>query len=504
MLTEKEIHEIKGLSDEEAIKRLREDGFNELPTMRKRNIVRLVIVEIATEPMFLLLIFCFVIYLIIGDIHEAFMLLIFVLFIMGLTLYQENNTENSLKALRDLSSPRALVIRNSMQKRIAGGEVVKDDIIIIQERDRIPADAALIWCRNLLVDKSILTGESIPLRKASIAEETLADNEPGGDDKPFIYSSSLVVKGQGIAKVIAIGSDTFIGMIGKSLHKIERELTSLQKNIETLVKIIFSIAIILLVAIIIINRLLYKNLLQGILAGLTLTMAIIPEEFPVVLTIFLAIGAWHLSKKKVLTRRIEAVELLGSTTVLCVYKTGTLTENGMKVEQIYSSEENYNINKHKEANLPEQYHETVEYGILASKEDPFDPMEKALKELGNSQLTNTEHLHNGEPFIVEYPLTSNLLALSHVWKLSNKKGYVVSAKGAPEAISELCHLSEKETKKLSLQTDILAKDGLRVIGVAKASFNEKQLPRSQHDFDFKFVGLIALSDPIKESVIPAL
>lgn len=503
MLTEKEINEIKGLSDEEALKRLIEDGFNELPAMKKKNVTRLLI-EIVKEPMFLLLVFCFVIYLIIGDIHEALMLLVFVLFIMGLTIYQENKTENSLKALRDLSNPRALVIRKGVHKRIAGREVVKDDIILVQEGDRVPADAVLIWCRNLLVDESILTGESLPVRKVSTDDEIYTEGEPGGDDKPFIYSGSLVVKGQGIAKVIAIGSGTFIGKIGKSLHKIEREPTLLQKNVKTLVKIIFSIAMILFVAIIISNWLLYKNWLQGILAGLTLTMAIIPEEFPVVLTIFLAKGAWRLSKKKVLTRRIEAIELLGSTTVLCVDKTGTLTENKMKVDQIYSNGENYNIVQNKNANLPEQHHETVEYGILASKEDPFDPMEKALKELGASQLSNTEHLHNGEPFIGEYSLSSNLLALSHVWKLSNKKGYVVSAKGAPEAIAELCHLSEKETTELSLQTDKLANDGLRVIGVAKASFDEKQLPPTQHDFDFKFLGLIALSDPLKESVIPAL
>jgi Ca2+-transporting ATPase len=503
MLSDKEVHEIKGLTEGEALYRLNKYGYNELPEADKKKIFTLLI-ELISEPMFLLLLGCTLVYLIIGDVHEALILAIFVIFIISLTIYQENKTENSLKALRNLSSPRALVIREGTQKRIAGREVVIDDIIIVQEGDRVPADAVVIWNRNLMVDESILTGESVPVRKISIEGNNIMPQEPGGDDKPFIYSGSLVVKGQGIAKVIATGSNTFLGKIGKSLQKIEQESTLLQKNISYLVKIIFSFAVLLFISVILIHGFIYRNWVQGILAGITLAMAIIPEEFPVVLTIFLAIGAWRLSKKKVLTRRIEAVELLGSTTVLCVDKTGTLTENKMKIEQIYSNGEVYNIRENQNEKLPEQHHEIIEYGILASKEDPFDPMEKALKDLGTSQLSHTEHLHNNEPLIVEYPLSPNLLALSHVWKLSNKKGYVVSTKGAPEAIAELCHLSENETKIIFEQTKKLAEDGLRVIGVAKASFDEKKLPESQHDFDFKFLGLIGLFDPIKKSVIPAL
>ncbi len=501
MLSDKELNEIKGLTEKEVRERLQLYGYNELPTTKKRNAYN-ILIELIKEPMFFLLLICAGIYFIIGDIHEALMLLGFVVFIMALTIYQESKTEKSLKALKDLSSPRALVIRDGIKKRIAGKEVVKDDVIIIQEGDRVPADAILIWCRNLMVDESILTGEFAPVRKQTANSISITCHEPGGDDKPFIYSGSLVTKGQGIAKVIAIGSETFLGKIGKSLQKIEQEPTILQKNTEKIVKIIFSIAIILFLVIIFIHGLTYKHWVQGILAGLTLAMAIIPEEFPVVLTIFLAIGAWRLSKKKVLTRRIEAIELLGSTTVLCVDKTGTITENKMKVDQIYSTGTIYHLGDN--LNLPEEYHEIVEYGILASKEDPFDPMEKALKEIGLLQLSNTEHLHNGEPLIIEYPLTSDLLALSQVWKLRNKKGYVISAKGAPEAIADLCHLNEVQLKELFFQTNKLAKDGLRVIGIAKASFEEKKLPESQHDFDFKLLGLIGLLDPVKKSAITAL
>lgn len=497
-----EIKLIKGLSKFEVEEKLKKYGYNELPAAKRRNIFKIVF-EVFKEPMFILLVSCGVLYLILGDIQEALMLLCFVFLIMGITIYQENKTEKALQSLKDLTSPRALVIRDGEQTRIPGREVVKDDIVIIKEGDRVPADSILMWCLNLSVDESLLTGESVPVRKNQCDgfDKAKFERPGGGDGLPFIYSGSLVVQGQGVAKVVSTGIDTEIGKIGKSLGTIEEEKTTLQKETGNLVKLIFIVAIALCSSVILIYGFLKSNWLEGFLSGITLAMAMLPEEFPVVLTIFLALGAWRLSSKKVLTRRISTVETLGAATVLCVDKTGTLTENKMSIRKIFCNDKFFDVSKKQKTNLPEDFHELVEYGILASKKDPFDPMEKALKELGYSTLYETEHLHDDWPLIEEYPLSNELLALSHVWKCEDEDHYIVSAKGAPEAIMDLCHLDKKEIDKINFNIEIMAKEGLRVLGVAKASFTRRlKLPPKQHDFNFEFIGLIGLADPVRESV----
>ena len=490
---------LKGLTGKEVQEHLARDGYNELPASQKRSEFQIVW-EVIHEPMFVLLVACGVIYLALGDIQEALLLLSFVFIVMGITIYQESKTEKALEALRDLSSPRALVIREGKQIRIPGREVVKDDFIIVAEGDRIPADSELIWSRNLMVDESLLTGESVPVRKLITHKAFTETPRPGGDDLPFLYSASLVVQGQGVAKVLSIGLQTEIGKIGKALQTLKEEPTLLQKETAKLVKGIFAVALLLCAVVIGLYGLTRGNWLKGILSGITLAMAMLPEEFPVVLTIFLAMGAWRLSRHKVLTRKIAAVEILGASTVLCVDKTGTLTQNKMTVEKIFSQDESYVIAEHKNEPFPEQFHEIIEYGILASKKDPFDPMEKALQELGHQALSNTEHLHEEWPIIEEYPLSPQMLALSHVWKRTEGRGYVVSAKGAPEAIADLCHFTEQQRKDLEIHVDAFATEGLRVLGVAKALFTKEKLPASQHDFEFHFVGLIGLADPIRDTV----
>lgn len=502
-VTEVQLKAINGLTEKEARERIAKDGYNELPASQKRSEAK-IIWDVIQEPMFMLLVACGVIYLALGDIPEALLLLSFVFFVMGITIYQESKTERALEALRDLSSPRALVIREGRQRRIPGREVVKDDIIIIKEGDRIPADSVLIWARNLTVDESLLTGESAPVRKLLSHKIFNEPPRPGGDDLPFLYSASLVVQGQGVAKVISIGLQTEIGKIGKALQAIEEEPTVLQKETAKLVKGIFTIAIFLCLIVVGVYGVTRGNWLKGILSGITLAMAMLPEEFPVVLTIFLAMGAWRISHQKVLTRRIAAVEILGASTVLCVDKTGTLTQNKMSIEKIVRNGEHYDIAEHKHAQLPEQFHELIEYGILASKKDPFDPMEKALRELGLKALFDTEHLHEEWPIIEEYPLSPKILALSHVWKHPGNQGYVVSAKGAPEAIADLCHFTAKHKKEMEKDVDALASEGLRVLGVAKSFFYKEKLPVSQHDFEFEFLGLIAMADPIRDTVPAAI
>jgi Ca2+-transporting ATPase len=496
-----DINNLQGLTDEEVMERLAADGYNELPSTEKRTIFH-ILFEVIREPMFLLLIACGVLYLVLGDVQEAMMLLGFVFVVIGITIYQEQKTEKALDALRDLSSPRALVIRNGEQKRIAGRDVVRDDIILIAEGDRIPADSALLSATNLLADESMLTGESVPVaKKAWNGVEAMG--RPGGEDQPFVYSGTMVVKGQAIGQVRGTGLRTEMGKIGKALQTLEIEDTNLQRQTGSIVKRFALVGLFLCLVVIVVFGLTRGNWLEGLLAGITLAMATLPEEFPVVMTIFLALGAWRISKRKVLTRRVQAIEMLGAATVLCTDKTGTLTLNRMTVTQIFANQRIHEIAM-REVVLPEELHEVVEYSILASPIDPFDPMEKAMKELGTRTLLNTEHLHANWKFLREYPLSEKLLAMSRVWQSPDGEDYVIAAKGAPEAIGDLCHLTPAQTAAMETAIETMACQGLRVIGVARAAFKTSQLPDMQHDFDFEMVGLLGLADPVRPGVPEAV
>ena len=496
-----EINSITGLSEDEAAKRLNEEGPNELPSSKKRSLFAIVY-EVTREPMFLLLVAGGTLYLFLGDLEEALMLLGFVFVVIGITLYQERKTERALEALRDLSSPRARVIREGKQKRIAGREVVRGDILILNEGDRVPADAVILSCVNLSVNESLLTGESVPVRKmATTGNPDIS--RPGGDDLPFVYSSTLVVQGQGIAQVQATGLHTEIGKIGKALQMVEPEGTLLQKETGRLVRNLAIVGLSLCVLVVIIFGLTRGNWLNGLLAGITLAMATLPEEFPVVLTIFLALGAWRISQRQVLTRRVPAIETLGSATVLCVDKTGTLTLNRMSVKKLFTGGEFWDVG-HSPELMPEKFHGLMEFSILASQIDPFDPMEKAIRELGEQYLAQTEHLHQSWALVHEYPLSKELLALSRVWKSPDGADYVIGAKGAPEAIADLCHFDSAQVKDLTRHIGALAEEGLRVLGVAKACFKETSLPGLQHDFEFEFLGLIGLADPVRPTVPEAV
>lgn len=496
-----DIKALAGLSGREAATRLKKEGYNELPSATRRSIFAIAF-EVVRQPMFLLLVACGAIYLVLGDVREALMLLGFVFVVMGITLSQERKTERALEALRDLSSPRALVIREGKQQRIAGRDVVRGDMLVLAEGDRVPADGGLLWCSSLLVDESLLTGESAPVRKtAKEAGDGMTEmSRPGGDDLPFVYSGTLVVKGYGIAQVQATGAHTEIGRIGKALQTLESEETSLQRETDRLVRVLGIVAFSLCAVVAIVYGATRGNWLKGLLAGITLAMAMLPEEFPVVLTIFLALGAWRISQQRVLTRRVPALESLGSATVLCVDKTGTLTLNRMSISTLFAHGESYDVRHHLGEPLPETFHELVEFGILASQRDPFDPMEKALRELGDRTLAQTEHLHDDWTLVQEYPLSQSLLAMSHVWTSPDGQDYVIAAKGAPEAIADLCHFSEAEMLSLSGHITSMANEGLRILGVAKAYFTPASLPVEQHDFSFEFLGLIGLADPVRPTV----
>lgn len=501
-----------GLSSEEARARLVADGPNEVTSVRRRGKLS-ILAETAREPMFLLLVGASALYGVVGDIKEALMLLGFVLVIIGITVYQEGKTERALEALRDLSSPRALVVRDGRRIRIAGREVVRGDIVVLSEGDRVPADGILLSSHDLLVDESLLTGESVPVRKTAADPEVFSEDQvarPGGDDQPFVFSGTLVVRGQGLMVVSTTGPRTQMGSIGRVLAELKPEPSTVQKQSRVLVRRLAIAGGLLCGLVVVINGLAYAQWVRGLLSGITLAMAIIPEEIPVVLTVFLALGAWRMGQRGVLTRRIPALETLGSTTTLCVDKTGTLTENRMRIAALFAQDRwlflDPKVRAFPTLAQPEQepFHNLIEFGILASEKDPFDPMEKAFVELGDLYLRDSDHLHADWELVHEYALTPDLLAMSHVWRSPRRDAYIIAAKGAPEAIADLCHLSPEAQDTLRAAVERMAEEGLRVLAVAKAHYRGPEWPGLQHHFDFELVGLVGLADPPRASVVPAL
>ena len=495
---------IRGLSEADAQARLRTEGYNELPRPDRRTPLRIVL-EVLREPMLALLLGGGAIYLVLGDLKEAVILLAFATMSVVITVVQETRTERVLQALRDLTSPRALVIRDGARKRIAGREVVRGDFVLA-EGDRVPADALLLQSHDLKTDKSLLTGESVPVRKIADGGAPGKDRRPGGDDLPYVFSGSLVVRGTGIGEVVATGALSEIGKIGQSLATLETEPPRLQAQTRRLVRVFAVVGGAVSVLAVLLYGALRGGWLDAVLGGIALGMSMLPEEIPVVLTVFMAMGAWRISRARVLTRRAAAIETLGSATVLCTDKTGTLTENSMSIVELrLKSAERYRPPEASGSKLPPKFHDLVEFGVLASARDPVDPMERAFHDLGRAQLAGTGHLHGPEWTLVHaYGLRPGLLAMSHIWQAAEGKVVVVAAKGAPEAIADLCHLGAADRAALTRSVDAMAAAGLRVLGVARASFVGPTWPDSQHDFAFSFLRLVGLADPLRASVPDAV
>ena len=497
---------LDGLSSLEAARRLATDGPNELPTAMPRSLLRQSW-DVVRQPMLLLLVGAGTINFLLAEPLDGVILMLFVVVVIGISIYQEHKTENALSALRDLSSPRALVIRDGRQTRIAGREVVRGDTVLLAEGDRVPADGTIVDCVNFSVDESAMTGESVPVRKAPQpsagadgAGPTLG--RPGGDGTPWVFSGTLVVKGRGVCTVAETGSGTELGRIGTALRSIESDRTPLQYEIDRLVRVIAVLALGAAAVVVLVFGFARGSWLEGFLAGIATAMAMLPEEFPVVLTVFLALGAWRMSQRHVLTRRAPVIETLGSASVICVDKTGTLTMNQMTVSELVVDGAAHVLD---ERPLPEEFHVIAEFAMLASPVDPFDPMDKAFRVLGDHYLAGTEHLHGNWELVREYPLSEHLLALSHVWRSPDSKRYVVAAKGAPEAIADLCHFGPPELARLTAQVEAATAHGQRVLAVARARFDQSlKLPTEQHDFEFEFLGLAGLHDPVRPGVAAAV
>ena len=491
---------LTGLTAEEAARRLAADGPNALATGSRRTLVRIAL-GVAGEPMFLLLLAAGALYAGFGDLREALTLLGFVVIVLAITVVQEGRTERALEALRELSSPRAQVLRDGAVVTVAARELVRGDVIRVAEGDRVPADAALREGTALSVDESLLTGESVPVQKLASAGATELP-APGGDGGAGLYAGTVVVAGRGVAEVLATGPRSQLGRIGTSLAEVEKSRTPLQREIGGLVRRLAIAAVTLALGLAAARIALGTGWRDGLLAGITLAMALLPEELPVVLTVFLALGAWRISRQGVLTRRVSAVETLGAVHVLCTDKTGTLTENRMTIARLVTDGADLAV-ADADAALPEEVHALVEVGVLACPRDPFDPMEKAFWALARRTLGETEHLHPDWDLDREYPLRPGLMAVTHTWRGDDRR-LVAATKGAPEAVFDLCHLAEADVARWRERVAALARDGLRVLAVARSPEHPLASPDDPHDLPFQMIGLVGLADPLRADVPAAV
>ncbi|MDE2307950.1 MAG: cation-translocating P-type ATPase [Xanthomonadaceae bacterium] len=480
---------LRGLDGEEAARRLAAQGPNLLPGSAPKSLLAIV-AGVMAEPMFLMLLVAGGLYLALGDRAEAAFLLSFVFVVIGITLAQERKTQRALESLRELSAPRALVIRDGRELRIPGRDVVPGDLLVLHEGDRIAADATLLD-GHLDVNESLLTGEAVPATKL-----------PGeGSDR--LFASTVVTRGVGTAEVGATATATAVGRIGQALAATAEAVSGLQLASRRLIRNLTIGGLLLAAAYCLLDWFWDgRSLLESVLSGIALTMAILPEEIPVILTVFLALGAWRISKHKVLTRRVPAVEALGAITVLAVDKTGTLTQNRMQVAELAVADAAFRDEGADE--LPEPFHELVEFAMLATPSDPFDPMEKAIQGFGLRWLADTEHVHAEWSAEFEYGLSPDILAMTRVFQGELRTRHLLATKGAPEAVTDLCHLAPEQRAAIQREVEAMAARGLRVLGVARGEWRGRERPPSQHDFDFRFLGLIGFIDPPRPEVPAAI
>jgi P-type Ca2+ transporter type 2C len=488
----------QGLSHEEAERRLAAVGPNDIPSGKEDGILHIVF-DVVKEPMFLLLIVAAAIYGMLGERAESLLVACFAALTIALVIIQQNRSEKAIQALQSLSAPTARVMRDGNERRIDARNVVPGDVLLVGEGERIAADSLITESQALQVDESILTGEAVAVRKLpeSVAKRS-HDRTPGGDDQPDLYAGTLVVSGHGVAEVQLTGRATQTGGIGQSLADITSDDTVIQKAVTRLVRIFGLLAVIVSSVLVLFYGLTRGDWLQGALSGIALAMAMLPEEFPVVLTIFLALGALRLSRVGVLARRSSAIEALGAATVLCVDKTGTLTKNEMRLRCVTGSKELFDPNEPRTP--PSGPLATLKVALLASRDRSVDPLDRAVhacKALAKDEKQGEMKL------VCEYGLTPGLLAVTSVWRMSTKR-HVVATKGAPEAILSLCAMADDDRSAAGKEVADLAGRGWRVLAVASAEHRGGSLPENPRGFAFRYHGLIAFEDPLRESVPPAV
>jgi Ca2+-transporting ATPase len=490
------VENLQGLSHEEAALRLQRDGPNQLPKTNRRNLLR-IFLDVLREPMFALLLAGGVIYWLLGDTTEALLLLVFASISVSITLVQESRSERVLESLRDLASPRALVIRSGERLHIAGTEVVRGDLLVVNEGDRVAADAHLLSAQELLVDESLLTGESVAVtkivREPNTTAEAIADNQR-------LYAGTLVVRGTGIAEVTAIGFNTEMGHIGTALRSIDTEQAHLQQQLRWLVRDFALIGALAALVVVVLYGLLRGSWLEAILSGIAIGMSLLPEEFPLVMAVFMAMGAWRISQARVLTRRAASIETLGATTVLCTDKTGTLTQNRMTLMALVG--ENHNWYAAAQQPLDEASKILLDTALLACPLVPSDPMDVAVHRLAQShaELTRLQ----SATLQRAYGLRPDLFATTNILQHPGDTNPYAYSKGALEAIAQLCRLSAEQLAPLTAQANELACEGMRVLAAARATLPADELPESPRELQFHYLGLLAFADPLRESVPAAV
>jgi Ca2+-transporting ATPase len=471
----------KGLADSEVQVKRRLFGANKL-TVRNNKIKDFFLTALG-EPMLIILLACGGIYFALGEAQEGFIMIAAITIISAISFFQERKSNNALKGLREITSPSAEVVRNGKREILKIEDLVKDDIIFIEEGKFVPADIRLMEANDISVDESLLTGESFAVKKTS------------EDKENKIFKGSYIIAGQGIAIVEAVGDSTMLGKLGKDIQEINKDKSPLQKQVTQFVKYMSIAGLVAFFFIWIHHFLETGNLLQSLLSGLTIAMSVFPEEIPVAITIFMALGAWEMVKEDVLIKDPRTLETLGSATVICVDKTGTLTENKMKVSALWSGN-NPSIS-YLSSGITEKDKEVLSYAMWASEPEPFDPMEKAIHEAYLKYINKDER--KDFSFIHEYPLSGTPPAMTHAYEGRESKR-IIACKGGPETIFAFCKIKEEDRKKFEQEVKKLASEGMRILAVAKTEYSESKFPENQKDFDWQFLGLIALSDPPKKNI----
>jgi len=473
---------ITGLSNDEVITSRKKWGFNSLEHQQKNHLL-ISIIEMVKEPMFLLLVVAASIYYITGDYGDGVFMTLAILLVAAISLFQEARSRNAIDALKKLSQPKSKVIRNGEIIEIPSEEIVVGDCIQVQEGTFIPADAVIIQSNDFSVNEAILTGESLSVFKNELSEIKK------------VFQGTIVATGLAICEVTAIGNQTSLGKIGKSLESIEEEKTPLQLQITNFVKKMSIIGLVIFGIVWALNYYHSKVVLDSLLKALTIAMSVIPEEIPVAFTTFMALGAWRLMKMGIITKQTKTVETLGSATVICTDKTGTITENKMSLAQLYLFNSNSIIDtNHK---LSAEAEKVLSYAMWSSEPIPFDTMEIAVHEV-YAKLESVDERPNFN-MIHEYPLGGKPPMMTHVFEDSKGKR-IIAAKGAPEALIEVSSLSDKEKNQVLSAMEAMAKEGYRVLGIGIADFPGTDFPKTQQELKFSFKGLVAFYDPPKANI----
>ncbi|MCP9768676.1 cation-translocating P-type ATPase [Lacihabitans sp. LS3-19] len=479
-----ENNNIKGLSQKQVLEAREKYGLNSLD-FKKENGFWKVIKSLANDPMVIMLLVASIIYFVSGKTGDGIFLAAAIIFQSGISLYQSARSQNALEKLKEYINPKCKVIRNGKKIEIKSEELVQGDAMIVEEGTAIPADGIIIQSNDFSVNESILTGESMAVSKNS--------------ENNQIFKGTNVVSGLAIATVTAIGNETSLGKIGKSLEDIEEEKTPLELQIANFVKKMAVLGVIVFLIVWAINYIHSKEILNSLLQSLTLAMSILPEEIPVAFTTFMALGAWRLMKNGIVVKQMKTVETLGSATVICTDKTGTLTENKMDLARLYDFGSDKIFDPKNKPNETEKH--LIKIAMFASEPIPFDPMEVALHTTYSQTIESDERPQF--KIIHEYPLGGTPPMMTHIFEKENGDR-IIAAKGAPEAIMKVSGLDTEEIKKINAAIKTFTTEGYRVLGVGESTFTGNDFPKTQQEFKFSFKGILAFYDPPKHNITKVL